>query len=333
MNALDTSRSSAAAQPKAAGWRQVVVLLGEYGFIVIFIVLALYLTVATRNFATEQNLFTILRQATITGILAIGAHFIILLGDIDLSPAAVLSLSGVAAAWLMVNQSTPALLAVLIALGIGGLVGLINGLIVTQLKINAIITTLGTAGVLGGLSFIITDGRTVFGDSLDAVEFLSRGTLFERIPIPVVILFAAYLIAFLVLRYTTFGAKVFAVGNNDRAAFLSGISVTQIKILTFVLAGVLAAFAGIMQVARQGTATAGMGEDFLFPTLTAVVLGGASLKGGRGKIVNTLIAAVFLTTITNGMVLLSINIYTQRVISGAILIVALSLDRLRTLRR
>lgn len=333
MNALDTSRSSAAAQPKAAGWRQVVVLLGEYGFIVIFIVLALYLTVATRNFATEQNLFTILRQATITGILAIGAHFIILLGDIDLSPAAVLSLSGVAAAWLMVNQSTPALLAVLIALGIGGLVGLINGLIVTQLKINAIITTLGTAGVLGGLSFIITDGRTVFGDSLDVVEFLSRGTLFDRIPIPVVILFVAYLIAFLVLRYTTFGAKVFAVGNNDRAAFLSGISVTQIKILTFVLAGVLAAFAGIMQVARQGTATAGMGEDFLFPTLTAVVLGGASLKGGRGKIVNTLIAAIFLTTITNGMVLLSINIYTQRVISGAILIVALSLDRLRTLRR
>ena len=333
MNALDTSRSSAAAQPKAAGWRQVVVLLGEYGFIVIFIVLALYLTVATRNFATEQNLFTILRQATITGLLAIGAHFIILLGDIDLSPAAVLSLSGVAAAWLMVNQSTPALLAVLIALGIGGLVGLINGLIVTQLKINAIITTLGTAGVLGGLSFIITDGRTVFGDSLDVVEFLSRGTLFDRIPIPVVILFVAYLIAFLVLRYTTFGAKVFAVGNNDRAAFLSGISVTQIKILTFVLAGVLAAFAGIMQVARQGTATAGMGEDFLFPTLTAVVLGGASLKGGRGKIVNTLIAAIFLTTITNGMVLLSINIYTQRVISGAILIVALSLDRLRTLRR
>ena len=108
--------------------------------------------------------------------------------------------------------------------------------------------------------------------------------------------------------------------------------VSRVKLLAFVLAGVLGGFSGVMQVARQGTATGGMGADFLFPVLTAVVLGGASLQGGRGKIVNTLIAAIFLTTITNGMILLGVSIYAQRIVSGAILITALSLDRLRTIR-
>jgi ribose transport system permease protein len=135
-----------------------------------------------------------------------------------------------------------------------------------------------------------------------------------------------------VLRRTVYGNYVFAAGNNAKAAWLSGVNVNRVKVATYVLAGMLAAFGGVMQIARQGTATAGMGSDFLFPILTAVVLGGASLTGGRGKIFNTLIAAIFLTTITNGMVLLNISIYTQRVISGLILIVALSLDRLRTLR-
>jgi ribose transport system permease protein len=179
---------------------------------------------------------------------------------------------------------------------------------------------------------MLTQGKTIFGDPLDSVKFLSSGTLFDRIPVPVIVLFIFYAIAFVVLRRTTYGARVFAAGNNAKAAWLSGVNVDRVKVVTYVLAGTLAAFGGVMQVARQGTATAGMGSDFLFPILTAVVLGGASLTGGRGKIVNTLIAAIFLTTITNGMVLLNISIYTQRVVSGIILIVALSLDRLRTLR-
>ena len=151
-------------------------------------------------------------------------------------------------------------------------------------------------------------------------------------PVPVIILFACYIIAFIVLRYTAYGARVYAVGDNERAAWLSGIKVDRVRIATFVVAGALAGFAGIMQVARQGTATAGMGADFLFPILTAVVLGGASLRGGRGKVFSTLVAAIFLTSINNGMVLLGIDIYTQNIVSGVILVVALSMDRLRTLR-
>jgi ribose transport system permease protein len=179
---------------------------------------------------------------------------------------------------------------------------------------------------------MLTQGKTIFGDALGSLKFLSSGTLFDAIPVPVIILFIIYAVAFVVLRRTAYGAYIFAAGSNSKAAWLSGVGVDRIKVITYVVAGMLAAFGGVMQVARQGTATAGMGSDFLFPILTAVVLGGASLTGGRGKIINTLIAAIFLTTITNGMVLLNISIYTQRVVSGVILIVALSLDRLRTLR-
>lgn len=312
--------------------RRVLQFIGEQGFIVIFLLWAIYLALNTRNFATANNIFTVLRQASIIGVVAVGAHFIILLGDMDLSMAANLSLSGVVMAGLMVNQGLPPLVAAPLALALGALIGLVNGLIITRLKINAIITTLGMMSILEGLAFIITQGKTIFGDPISSLKFLSSGTLFDVIPVPVIVLFVVYALAFVVLRRTTFGAYVFAVGNNSKAAWLSGVNVNRIKLATYVLAGMLAAFGGVMQIARQGTATAGMGSDFLFPILTAVVLGGASLTGGRGKIVNTLIAAVFLTTITNGMVLLNISIYTQRVISGVILIVALSLDRLRTLR-
>ncbi|MBI5668557.1 MAG: ABC transporter permease [Chloroflexi bacterium] len=320
--------------------RRAVNFLGEQGFIVIFVLWALYLAASTDNFATTQNLFTILRQAAIIGIVAIGAHLIILMGDMDLSLASNLTLSGVVMAALMVNQAVPPLPAVVIALALGAFIGLVNGLVITRLKINAIITTLGMLSILEGLAFIITQGKTIFGDELESIEFLSRATLYLSLPLlpplslplPVIILFAFYAVAYIVLARTTYGARVYAVGNNTKAAWLSGINVDRVKLLTYAVAGMLAAFGGVMQVARQGTATGGMGSDFLFPILTAVVLGGASLTGGRGKIIHTLIAAIFLTTITNGMVLLGISIYTQRVVSGAILIVALSLDRLRTVR-
>ncbi len=320
-----------------SGQRRIMHSLAEYGFVVMFFLWAVYLTLATDNFATTDNIFTILRQAAIIGITAIGAHFVILMGDMDLSAAAVISLSGVVMGEAMVNQGFAPIPAALAALVVGALVGLANGLIVTQLRINAIITTLGTSSILSGIAFTITQGKTIYGergnDPIDKIEFLSRNrVLGDWVPVPVIILFACYIIAFIVLRYTAYGARVYAVGNNERAAWLSGIKVDRVRIATFVVAGALAGFAGIMQVARQGTATAGMGADFLFPILTAVVLGGASLRGGRGKVFSTLVAAIFLTSINNGMVLLGIDIYTQNIVSGVILVVALSMDRLRTLR-
>lgn len=304
--------------------------LGEQGFIIIFILWAVFLTFTTNSFATSNNLFTVLRQATIIGILAIGEHLIVLLGTMDVSLAAILSLTGVSMAAALVHFGVHPIMAAAIILAMGGLIGLINGLVITRLKINPIITTMGMMSIMEGLAFIYTQGKTIFGDEIEAVEFLSRGRIMEVIPVPVVVLFVLYILAFLMLRRTVFGAHIFAVGNNEHATWLAGINVNNVKLATFTLAGVLGAVGGIMQVARQGTATGGMGSDFLFPVLTSVVLGGASLSGGKGKIFNTLIAAIFLTTITNGMILLGVSIYAQRIVSGAILVAALSLDQLRT---
>lgn len=302
--------------------------LGEQGFIVIFVLWIIFLAASSKAFLTPSNLFTILRQATIIGILAIAEHYIVLLGTMDVSVASTLSLSGVLMGAMLIDYQVPLYLAIPIVLLASALIGLINGLIITRLKINPIITTLGMMSILEGLSFTYTRGKTIYGPAIDSIKVLNSGTLLG-IPVPVLIMFALYVLNFLILRYTKFGAYVFATGNNEKASWLAGINTNRIKLIAFMIAGLLAGCAGIMQVARQGSATGGMGADFLFPVLTAVVLGGASLSGGRGKIVNTLIAAVFLTTITNGMILLGVDIYVQRIIQGTILIVALSLDQLR----
>jgi ribose transport system permease protein len=226
----------------------------------------------------------------------------------------------------------PPAIAVVLGVGIGGAIGLVNGLIVTKIKINAIIATLGMLSILGGLGLMYTQGQTIYGPALDSIGFLSSGDV-AGVRVPILVMFALYAAFYIVLSRTLFGAQLYAVGSNDRAAWLAGLRVDRIRILAFVLAGMLAGVGGVMQVARQGSATAVMGDEFLFPILTTVILAGVSLSGGKGRLWNVLVAAIFLVTITNGMVLLGVSVNAQRVASGLILIVALSLDRLRQRER
>ena len=312
--------------------RRLIDILGENGFVVIFIVWCVYLSFATDTFLTPQNLFTVLRQASIVSIVAIGEMLVMLMGGMDVSLAAVLGFSGVITAGLMTASNLPTLLAAVIGIVIGGAVGLVNGVLVTKVRINAVIATLGMMNVLDGIAFIYAKGQTIYGDQMDSIAFLSRGYL-GPVPVPVILMFVCYIVFYIVLNRSVFGAHIYAIGNNEKAAWLAGIRVDRTKIISFALAGLLAGFGGVMQASRQGSATGGMGSEFLFPILTAVILGGISLSGGKGRIQNTLIAAIFLVTITNGMVLLGVSIYAQRIVSGAILIVALSLDRLRMRRR
>jgi ribose transport system permease protein len=306
--------------------------LSGNGFIVIFVIWCVLLSLSTSTFLTIPNLMTVLRQASIVGIVAIGEMLIVLLGSgMDVSLASVLGLAGVLATSGMVQAGLPPAAAVLIGLALGALVGLINGLLVTRVGINGIIVTLGMMYALEGVAFVYTKGQTIFGESVQRLAPLSRGYL-GVFPVPVVLLFVFYAVAYYVLRFTTFGAHVYAIGNNERAAWLSGIPVQGLRWVGYVMAGLLAGFGGTMQSARMGSATGGMGAEFLFPILTAVILGGVSLSGGRGRVLNVLIAAIFLTTINNGLILLDVSIYAQKIISGAILIAALSLDRLRRVR-
>jgi ribose transport system permease protein len=290
------------------------------------------LSLTTHTFLKAENIFTILRQAAIVSIVGIGEMLIMLLGGMDVSLAAVLGFSGIVSVSLMVNYGVPAILAGLVCILVGGLIGFINGILVTKVRINAVIATLGMMSVLNGLALAYTQGKTIVGPQLDQIAFLSRGYV-GKVPFPVILMFVFYFIFYIILNKTVFGAHIYAIGNNDKASWLAGIKVDQMKILAFTIAGLLAGFSGLMQASRQGSATSSMGNEFLFPILTAVILGGISLSGGKGRIQNTLIASAFLMTITNGMVLLGISLYIQGIISGLILIIALSLDRLRYRRR
>ena len=302
---------------------------GENGFIVIFVLWCIYLSLVTDAFLTPRNIFTVLRQTSIVSIVAIGEMLVMLMGTMDISLAAVLGFSGVFTAGLMIQFNIPPLAAGLIGIVLGGTIGLINGVLVSRIKINAVIATLGMMGILDGIAFIYAQGQTIYGDQMENIAFLSRGYI-GPIPIPVILMFVFYVVFYFILNRTVYGAHLYAMGNNERASWLSGIPTDRLKILTFGLAGLLAGFGGVMQISRQGSATGGMGNEFLFPILTTVILGGVSLSGGKGRILNVLIASIFLVTITNGMILLGVSIYAQRIISGAILIVALSLDQLQT---
>ena len=301
--------------------------VGENGFIVIFILWCLFLALTTERFLTPRNILTVLQQSAIVGIVAIGEMLVMLTGAMDVSLPAILSVTGLITASLMIAGVPPAI-AVTLGVGAGGTIGLVNGLIVTKIKINAIIATLGMLSILGGLALMYTEGQTIYGPALDSIDFLSGGEV-AGVRVPIIVMFALYAVFYIVLSRTLFGAQLYAVGSNDRAAWLSGLRVDRIRVLAFVLAGMLAGVGGVMQVARQGSATAIMGDEFLFPILTTVILAGVSLSGGKGRIWNVLIAAIFLVTITNGMVLLGLSVNAQRVASGVILIAALSLDRLR----
>jgi ribose transport system permease protein len=312
--------------------KRAISVIGENGFIVIFILWCVFLSLATDAFLTPLNLFTVLRQTAIVSIVAIGEMLVMLIGGMDVSLAAILGFTGVLATGLMTRNGLPAPLAIMIAIGMGGLVGLANGFLVTKVRINAVIATLGMMYVLNGIAYTYTRGQTLYGEQMGSIGFLSRSSI-GPVPLPVILMFLFYIVFYIILNHSIFGARLYAVGNNDKASWLAGIRVDRLKIIVFVLAGLLAGVGGVMQASRQGSATAGMGDEFLFPILTSVILGGISLSGGKGKIQNTLIAAIFLVTLTNGMILLGITIYAQRIISGVILIIALSLDRLRTIRR
>jgi len=306
-------------------------LIRENGLIAVVIVWGAYLALATDSFLTRANILLVLRQSSSIGIVAIGAALVILLGHIDLSLGSILAVSGVVGAQLLLSTGAPVVLAVIATIALGALCGVANGISVTVLRINSFMATLGMMSVLEGAAYVRTSGRTLFGDRLGHLTFLSNGYI-AGIPFPVIVLFLAYALAWVLLNRTTFGARLYAVGNNSRASYLAGIRVEVVTVAAFALAGALAGFGGLLQVSRLNSAGGGMGADLLFPVITAVVLGGISLSGGKGRVLDVLVASIFLGMIANGLILLGVSGYTQEIVSGAILIAALALDRWRVAR-
>jgi len=298
--------------------------IGIYLFLVALII---FFSLMTRAFLTFSNFMVILRQVSIIGICAFGEAFVLISGGIDLSIGSVVALSGVIAATLSKFFGIPIPLAFIVGITAGGSAGLLNGILVTKAKIPPIIVTLGTLTIIRGLAFIVVGGVTIFGMPVN-YRVLGRGYV-GFIPIPILIMIIVFAILFLILNNLNFGRHIYAIGSNEEAAIISGINVNRTKIMVYVLCGLMAGLGGAILSSRLDSGQAATAQGLELDVLTAVVLGGVSIAGGKGRLESVFVGVLIFGILANGMVLLNIQHFYQLVIKGVVLLFAVGLDMLR----
>ncbi|MCD6156369.1 MAG: ABC transporter permease, partial [Candidatus Atribacteria bacterium] len=273
------------------------------------------------------NLFNVWLDITITGILAIGMTFVIITAGIDLSVASNLALTAMVGA-LMMHQTGSVLLSFLLMLAVGFGIGAFNGILISKLRMVPFIVTLGMLSLARGLAMLTTRGRSVY-DFPPIVTKIGSGEIYG-IPVAGLITVGLYLIAWYLLNRTVFGRSVFLVGSNPRAARLSGINVESIKSSVYVLSGLCGALAGFIQIGRLNAAKPSMAYGLELDVVSAVVLGGTSLFGGKGSIIGTLCGAFIIVLIRNAMVLFEVSVYYHQVVKGIVIFIAVFIDVVRS---
>ncbi|MCI9622409.1 MAG: ABC transporter permease [Lachnospiraceae bacterium] len=301
-------------------------ILGKYGVYIALLVLFVSLSIASSSFLTVTNIFNILKQNSVYGILAVGMTFVIVTGGIDLSVGAIVAMSACFAASLAQDgTTTPIFAAILVGVLIGMGCGAFSGFFIAFANIPAFIATLATCTIARGIVYVFTDGRPVTGVSA-AYKYIGRASWG---PVPVaVVLYAAFLIAgTFLLKYTKYGRHVFAIGGNKQAATVSGIHVKRVEFLVYMISGFCAAFAGLLLSSRIQTGQPAGGDGYELDAITAAVIGGASLSGGKGSVFGSFIGILVVGILTNGLDLLNVSSYYQQIIKGAIILLAVLADR------
>jgi ribose transport system permease protein len=301
-------------------------LLGQYGIVLALLIMCVALSFLSPIFLRPQNLLNVMLQASINMIIAVGMTLVITQGGIDLSVGSIVALAGMIAADLLVKgYGVP--VALIAGLLVGGLCGLFNGALITYLNLPPFIVTLGTLSAFRGMALIYNSGRPIFGLTPDFNELLASSV--GPVPRPVIIaLLMAALFAF-VLRYTRLGEYTIAIGGSEEAARLSGVPVRRYKIAVYVINGLLAGLAALVLVARLSAMDPTAGALFELDAIAATVIGGTSLSGGQGSVFGTVIGALLMSVLRNGMNLLNVQAYYQQLIIGAVIILAVIVDRLR----
>ncbi|MDE6957160.1 MAG: ABC transporter permease [Lachnospiraceae bacterium] len=295
------------------------------GMIGIFLVFTIICSAMGKNFLTVNNIMNIINQASINAILAIGASMVILTGGIDLSVGSVVGFVGIFLAMnLKSGMSIP--VGILLCLLCGAAIGLFNGILISYGKVPAFITTLGSMQAVRGLAQIINGGQAVSGFPLD-IGVVMKTKFFGTVPIGVLYVLIFYVVMVLILAYTKFGRGVYAIGGNAHAARLSGIKVRRLEVIVYVLSGIFAAFAGVMLLARLLYADPSAGGSYEMNAIAAAVIGGISMSGGKGKLANTVVGAIILAALTNGLQIMNVATYYQTVITGLVVIVAVFADK------
>ena len=300
--------------------------LGKLGPLLALIVLVILVSIVNPSFIAPTNLLNLLRQVSTNALIAFGMTFVIITGGIDLSVGSTLALSSALMAGTIAAGMDP-ILAMILSLVVGTVFGAVNGLLITKGNMAPFIATLATMTIYRGLTLVYTNGNPItgIGDSF-IFKFVGRGYLFG-IPFPVVLMIVSFILLYILLHKMTFGRKTFAIGGNEKASFIAGIKNDRIKTGIYALSGLMASLAGIIITSRLDSAQPTAGTSYEMDAIASVVLGGTSLSGGRGRLVGTLIGALIIGTLNNGMNLLGISSFYQQVVKGIVIIIAVLLDR------
>ena len=295
-----------------------------YRSVLILAVICVFASILSDSFLSVSNLFNVIKQITVAGIVGCGMTFVILTGGIDLSVGSVVGLAGAIAAGIMATTGN-AVLAVLAALGIGILCGAANGFFVAQCEIPPFIATLGMMTLLRGCVLVYTKGAPI-SIKVDSYKFIGKGVV-AGIPFPVILLLILYLLAHYFLTQTSFGRNVYAFGGNREAARLSGIRVKYTEWMVYIFNGLMSGIAAIVLTARLGSAQSTSGEGIEMDAIAAVILGGTSLSGGSGFVLPTVVGAMIMGIIDNILTLMNVNPHATNIVKGAVVLIAVLVDK------
>ena len=300
-------------------------ILAKYGIYIAFAVLFAILSFSSASFLSVQNVLNVLRQTSLNGIIAVGMTFVIITGGIDLSVGAIVAVSAVVATSFAHPGGYPILVPVVAGLCFGALAGFINGFSIAKGNIAPFIVTLGMMTIVRGAALVFSGGRPII-NLTDTYKWIGGG-YFLKIPAPVYFFLLVVLAGHFLLAYTKFGRHVYAIGGNEQAARVSGVNVHRIIIAVYTLAGLFAGFAGVVLSSRVMTGSPVAGLGYELDAIAAVVIGGTSLSGGVGSIPGTIIGAMIIGFMSNGLDLLNVSSYYQQIIKGVIIIVSVLLDQ------
>lgn len=307
--------------------------MSELTTVIALIILMAVITIINSNFLTANNLLNLLLQVTSNALIAFGMTFVILTGGIDLSVGSILALSSALTAGLL-GSGMSVTLAILISLILGCILGMMNGLLISYGKLAPFIVTLATMTIFRGATLVYTNGNPITKGLSDTFlfQFLGQGYI-VGIPFPVIIMFIVFIVLYVLIHKTAFGKSVYAIGGNEKAAYISGVKLNKVKIIIYSISGIMASISGLIITSRLSSAQPTAGASYEMDAIAAVVLGGTSLSGGKGRILGNLIGALIIGVLNNGLNIIGVSAFWQQVVKGVVILIAVLIDRFKVVKQ
>ena len=298
---------------------------------IVLLTMIIIASVASPYFLDIYNIQSLLRDLAFVGMIGVAQSLLLLVGELDLSVGKIASLCGILTGMLMVGSGVNPWLSLVIGLALGLVFGLINGVIITKLRLNSMVATIGMQGVYGGINLVLTKGKAITGIP-ESIYFLGKGNL-GPVPIPFVICIVVLIAILFLVKKTKTGRYIYAIGNSREAAKILGIKVDKIRMMIYSLVGLISSLAGVLYVARLGSSQTAVGENWPMNSIAASVIGGVSLNGGIGNPAGALIGAAIISIIQNMIVLFGVNVYWQSAVSGIVTVIAISFSSISEIMR